>query len=328
MDCSFSDGSSGPSLLPFLFVMKIVFMGTPRAAVPTLERILEDGHEVVAVYTQPDRPSGRGNKIVFSPVKEVALERGLTVLQPEKIRTDEALNTVRSHGGDAAIVVAYGRILPAQFLSAFPLGAINVHFSLLPKYRGAAPVNWAIVNGETTTGVTTMIMDEGLDTGDILLQAQTEIGEAETSLELIPRLAKMGAELLSETLGNFTDLLPFPQQHELASHAPILKKEDGKIEWGQDAVSIERRVRGFQPFPAAYTFLNETRLTLWKCSAGVETSGEVPGTVIKTSGGKLIIACGKAECIEITDLQFEGKKRMAAKDFLNGSAIRVGTLLT
>jgi methionyl-tRNA formyltransferase len=308
--------------------MRIVFMGTPQAAVPTLKRILDDGHEVTAVYTQPDRPSGRGKKIVFSPVKQFAIEQGIPVFQPEKIRTEEALNTFRGLGADAAIVVAYGRILPATFLSAFPLGAINVHFSLLPKYRGAAPVNWAIVNGEITTGVTTMKMDEGLDTGDILLQSETEIGNEETSLELMPRLAEMGAELLGETLGRFHDIIPVSQNHELATLAPILKKEDGNLDWSQDAVSIERRVRGFQPFPATYTFLNDIRMTLWKSRADVGTSNEVPGTVVRASGGELIVACGNGECLVIMELQLEGKKRMTVKDYLNGSAIRVGTLLT
>lgn len=304
-------------------------MGTPQAAVPTLKRILDDGHEIVGVYSQPDRPSGRGKKIVFSPVKEFALERGLPVFQPEKIRTEETLNIFRSHGADAAIVVAYGRILPASFLSAFPLGAINVHFSLLPKLRGAAPVNWAIVNGETTTGVTTMKMDEGLDTGDILLQSKTEIGSEETSVELMPRLAEQGAELLSQTLHRFHDIIPVAQNHELATLAPILKKEDGKIDWSNDAATIERRVRGFQPFPATYTFLNDSRITLWKCKARFgAVSNEMPGTVITASGGELIIACGGGEILETEELQLEGKKRITAKDFLNGSAISVGTVLT
>jgi methionyl-tRNA formyltransferase len=264
---------------------------------------------------------------VFSPVKEFALECGLPVFQPEKVRSEEPINTFREQRADVAIVVAYGRILPAAFLSAYPLGAINVHFSLLPKYRGAAPVNWAIVNGETSTGVTTMKMDEGLDTGDILLQAETVIGNEETSVELMPRLAEMGAELLSETLSRFREIVPVAQKHELATLAPILKKENGKIDWSRDAVSIERRVRGFQPFPAAYTFLNEARLTLWKCKSGVGISKEVSGTVVRASAGELVVACGNGECLEIMELQLEGKKRMTARDFLNGSVIREGNLL-
>ncbi len=180
-------------------------MGTPKAAVPSIARLLQDGHEIAAVYSQPDRPSGRGNKIVFSPVKEFALEHGLPVFQPTKIKTADALDEFRSHNADVAVVVAYGRILPESFLTAFPRGAINVHFSLLPKYRGAAPVNWAIVNGETKTGVTTMQMDAGLDTGDILLQRETEIGPDETAPELMERLSFIGADLLSETLQSYDE---------------------------------------------------------------------------------------------------------------------------
>lgn len=303
-------------------------MGTPQAAVPSLNRLIDDGHEVVAVYTQPDRPSGRGKKIVFSPVKQFAAEQGIPLFQPNRIKTTEALAEFSAHEADVAVVVAYGRILPESFLTAFPLGAINVHFSLLPKYRGAAPVNWAIVNGETTTGVTTMKMDEGLDTGDILLQAETQIGRDETSLELMPRLAEIGAELLSETLRRFADIVPVIQDHGKATLAPILKKEDGKIDWSNDAVAIERRVRGFQPFPAAYTFLNDARMTLWECKTGVETiSNDIPGTVVTASGGELVIVCGNGQCLEIQELQLEGKKRITAKDFLNGTAVRVGTIL-
>ena len=224
-------------------------MGTPRAAVPSLERLLRDGHHVAAVYTQPDRPSGRGNNIVFSPVKEYALANGIPVFQPEKIRTDDALQLFRSHGAHAAIVAAYGRILPVSFLNAFEKGAINVHFSLLPKYRGAAPVNWAIVNGESETGVTTMKMDEGLDTGDIYLRRSTPIGLTENSIELMERLSHIGADLLSETLTRLDDLLPQPQNEADSSLAPIMKKEDGLIEWERPATDIVNRIRGSLGFP-------------------------------------------------------------------------------
>ncbi len=191
--------------------MKIVFMGTPLAAAVSLERLLADGHDVVAVYTQPDRPAGRGNKLSVSPVKQFTKERGLPIHQPEKIRTDEAVEQFRSHAADIAVVVAYGRILPQEFLSACRYGAINLHFSLLPKYRGAAPVNWAIVNGETETGVTTIQMDAGLDTGPILLQRATPIGATETSVELMARLAQLGSDVLSETLSRIDDLTPMSQ---------------------------------------------------------------------------------------------------------------------
>ena len=202
--------------------MKIVFMGTPQAAVPSLEGLLADGHDVVAVYTQPDRPSGRGNKVVFSPVKQFAIDRRIPVLQPTKIRTPEALAEFTAFAADVAVVVAYGRILPEGFLNAFPEGAINVHFSLLPKYRGAAPVNWAIVNGETTTGVTTMKMDAGLDTGDILLQRETEIGPDENAIDLMDRLSHVGARLISETLSRLNEITSRQQNHSSATLAPIM----------------------------------------------------------------------------------------------------------
>jgi methionyl-tRNA formyltransferase len=308
--------------------MKIVFMGTPQAAVPTLERILFDGHEVGAVYTQPDRPSGRGNKIVFSPIKEFAVEHGLPVIQPLKIKTLEAFEEFRSHEADLAVVVAYGRILPESFLSVFPKGAVNVHFSLLPKYRGAAPVNWAIVNGESRTGVTTMRMDVGLDTGDILLQVETEIGAGETAIDLMTRLSVLGAELLSETLTNFGSIVPGRQDHGLASFAPILKKEDGKFEWSMTAAQISNRVRGFQPFPSSYKFLDGKRLTVWKTNE-VEpefVSGQEPGIIIAASGDDLIVACGGGTALRIAELQPEGKRRMSVRDFLNGTKLEAGRL--
>src|SRR5690242_149744 len=224
--------------------MRIVFMGTPQAAVPPLRRILADGHEVITVWTQPDRPSGRGNKIAFSPVKEFAVSQGLTVHQPQRIKTDEAKQLFASHDVEVAIVVAYGRILPSEFLRAPARGCINVHFSLLPKYRGAAPANWAIVNGETETGVTTMFMEPTLDTGPILLQQATPIATNETAPELMQRLAETGAVLLSETLARLDELTPQPQDHTQATFAPIIKKEDGVIDWSKTAISIERAIRG------------------------------------------------------------------------------------
>jgi len=220
--------------------MRLVFMGTPETAVPTLRRCLDDGHEVVAVWTQPDRPAGRGNRLVAPPVKQFAVERGLTVHQPEKIRTDEARALFESHAADAAVVVAYGRILPASFLNAPRRGCLNVHFSLLPKYRGAAPVNWAIVRGERVSGVTTMRIDEGLDTGHVLLQRATEIGDDETAPELLARLAGTGAELLGETLARLDEIEARPQRDEDATHAPVLKREDGLIDWRLGAGEIGR----------------------------------------------------------------------------------------
>src|SRR5919199_4290512 len=233
--------------------MRLIFMGTPDAAVPTLRRCLTDGHEVAAVWTQPDRPAGRGNRLHVPPVKEFALAHGLTVHQPQKIKTDEARELFAAHDADAGVVVAYGRILPSSFLRAPRRGCVNVHFSLLPKYRGAAPVNWAIVRGERESGVTTMQIDEGLDTGAILLQRATHIGAEETAPELLARLAELGAELLSETLTRFDEIEPRPQRAEDATLAPMLRREDGLVGWALDAPDIERRVRGFQPWPNAYT---------------------------------------------------------------------------
>src|SRR5213078_4086252 len=211
--------------------MRIVFMGTPEPAVPSLQRLLDDGHEIVAVWTQPDKPAGRGKQLHQSPIKQFALQHNLTIHQPAKIKTQEAKDLFASHNADAAVVVAYGKILPPEFLRAPQQGCINVHFSLLPKYRGAAPVNWAIVNGETETGVTTMQIVEELDAGPILLKESTDIQEDETAPELMLRLAEIGAGLISETLRNLTDIEPKPQLDKEATFAPILKREDGLIDW-------------------------------------------------------------------------------------------------
>jgi methionyl-tRNA formyltransferase len=311
--------------MTFANCMKIVFWGTPQAAVPSLERILSDGHEIVAVYTQPDRPSGRGNKIVYSPVKQFAIEHDLPVLQPTKIKTDDALETFKSHNADVAVVVAYGRILPESFLTVFRRGAINVHFSLLPKYRGAAPVNWAIANGETETGVTTMQMDAGLDTGTILMQKATEIGGEETAVELMSRLSLLGAELLSEMLAKLDDLKPQPQDSSLATFAPIMKREDGLIDWQTSAIEIANRVRGFQPFPTAFTHYGDTRITIWRAKCE-DTIVDCPvGQIVDAKGDNLVIACGHGTALRILEIQPEGKRRMTTRDFLNGLSINVET---
>ena len=305
-------------------------MGTPQAAVPSLERIIADGHEIVAVYTQPDRPSGRGNKITFSPVKTFAIENGLAIFQPTKIKTPEAIESFRSHAADVAVVVAYGRILPETYLTAFEKGAVNVHFSLLPKYRGAAPVNWVIVNGEKETGVTTIKMDAGLDTGDILIQTATEIGEKETSIMLMERLAIIGSDALSQTLERFDSLMPKPQDHAQATLAPIMRKEDGLIDWYLPASKIINRVRGFQPFPTTFSTFNGSRLTLWEAVeiTSIEDLefGE-PGTIIRAKGDALYIACGEETILSVLELQPEGKRRMATRDFNNGVQPKVGTKL-
>jgi methionyl-tRNA formyltransferase len=309
-------------------------MGTPESAVPALRRCVEDGHEVVAVWTQPDRPAGRGNKLKAPPVKEYALSRGLNVQQPSKIKTEEALALFTSVPFDAAVVVAYGRILPPAFLRAPGLGCVNVHFSLLPKYRGAAPVNWALVRGESLTGVTTMLMDEGLDTGDILLQRSTPINEGETAPQLLERLSHAGAELLSETLARFREIEPRPQRNDDATLAPILRREDGLIEWTLDARDIERRVRGFQPWPNAYTSYNGRRLVVWRAevSKAEDEGGAIPtqggpGVITEAQGDALTVACGDSTVLRLLELQLEGKQRMSARDFINGTHASVGERL-
>lgn len=303
-------------------------MGTPQAAVPSLKSLVEGGHEVVAVYTQPDRPSGRGNKIVFSPVKQFAMDHDVPVFQPTKIKTPDALAEFKANKADVAVVVAYGRILPGPFLTAFPNGAINVHFSLLPKYRGAAPVNWAIVNGQLKTGVSTMKMDVGLDTGDILLQHETEIGAEENSIELMDRLSIIGADLLIETLDDIEQIIPVKQDDSNATFAPIMRKEDGKFSWEMLSDEIVRRVRGFQPFPTTYTFLDSKKLTLWRAT-DVESAHQnaSPGTIVSAKGDELVVACGEGTTIKIEELQLEGKRRMKVRDFLNGVVLNEGEIL-
>ena len=306
--------------------MRLIFMGTPEAAVPTLRRCLEDGHEVVAVWTQPDRPSGRGNRLKSPPVKDFALLCGLHVHQPAKIRTAEAQALFASYEADAAVVVAYGRILPPFFLRAPRRGCINVHFSLLPKYRGAAPVNWAIVRGESMTGVTTMQMDEGLDTGPILLQRETAIGATETAPQLMMRLALTGADLLGETLARLDEIEPRAQTEAGATLAPALRREDGLIDWSHNAFEIERRVRGFQPWPNAYTSYESRRVVLWRAAAADRAgqSRSEEGQIIEAHGDDLVVACGERTALRLLELQPEGKRRMSVRDFLNGMRLRAG----
>jgi methionyl-tRNA formyltransferase len=303
-------------------------MGTPQAAVPSLRQCVAGGHEVVAVWTQPDRPSGRGNKVAFSPVKEFALTQGLSVFQPARIKNDEAKALFSSHDADVAVVVAYGRILPDEFLRAPRRGCINVHFSLLPLYRGAAPANWAIVNGETETGVTTMFIEPTLDTGPILMQRETEIGVKETAPELMQRLAEIGAELLGETLARLDELTPRPQRNHDATFAPILTKEDGLIDWSQSAFAIERRVRGFQPWPNAYTSFNAKGLIVWSADPQASPNpNAAAGEVIVANGNELLVSCGEQTALRLIDVQPEARKRIAARDFINGTHLKVGDRL-
>lgn len=306
--------------------MKIVFMGTPAAAERSLQRLLDDGHEIAAVYTQPDRPSGRGNKVVPSPVKELAMRHDLPLFQPGTIKTPEALEEFESLAADLAVVVAYGRILPDGFLSAYPKGAVNLHFSLLPKYRGAAPVNWAIVRGETRTGVTVIKMDAGLDTGDILAASEAAIDAAETAPQVMERLAELGADVLSRALMNFDDLAARPQDDREATFAPLMKRDDGLIDWNLTAAEIANRVRGFQPFPGTFTFLNGRKIAIWSAEKTDldEPASAVPGLIVSAGNGRLVAAAGSATFLRINEIQFEGKKRISVLDALNGPNFAVG----
>jgi len=298
--------------------MRLIFLGTPAFAVPTLERIVEAAHTVLTVVTQPDRPRGRGQHAAPPPVKEAALRLGIPVFQPERVRRPEAVEHLRSLAPEAMVVVGYGQIIPQSVIDLAPLGIINVHASLLPKYRGAGPIQWAIINGETRTGVTTMRIDAGLDTGDMLLKQETEIGPEETAVELGRRLAVMGADLLVQTLDGLQRgaITPVPQNSAEATHAPLLKKEDGLIDWLQPAAAIHNRVRGLQPWPGASTSFRDGALHIWRSHPRSE-SGE-PGRFLSLKPA--MVACGTGS-LELVEVQMEGRKRMSATDFVNGQRL-------
>ncbi|HXS95979.1 MAG TPA: methionyl-tRNA formyltransferase [Candidatus Limnocylindrales bacterium] len=298
--------------------MRTVFLGTPAFAVPTLERMVQAGHEVLLAVTQPDRPRGRGRQLAPPPVKEAALRLGIEVYQPERVRRPEAVARLRELAPDVMVVVGYGQIIPQSVIDIPRLGIINVHASLLPKYRGAGPVQWAIVNGETLTGVTTMRIDAGLDTGDMLLKRETGIGADETSVEVADRLSEMGADLLVETLAGLEagTIAAEKQDDSLATHAPIINKEDGLIDWSQSAQAIHNRVRGFQPWPGAFTIFRGHPLHIWRSRP--HTARGTAGAIVSTK--PLTIACGEG-ALELIEVQAEGRKRMSAADFANGQHI-------
>jgi len=303
--------------------MRTVFLGTPSFAVPTLEALVHAGHDVVLVVTQPDRPRGRGQQLTPSPIKEVALRLGLPVYQPERVRRPEAVATLAQWKPDMMVVVGYGQIIPQSVIDIPPRGIINVHASLLPKYRGAGPVQWAIANGETRTGVTTMRIDAGLDTGDMLLKAETEIGPDETAVELGARLATIGAALLVQTLARLDAISPEKQDNTQATYAPLIKKEDGLIDWSNSAQSIHNRVRGFHPWPGAYTRFRGQQLHIWK-SRLTEAAGA-------GQAGRLLLDPLRAVCgegvLDLIEVQLEGRKRIAAEAFVNGQRISAGDTL-
>jgi methionyl-tRNA formyltransferase len=296
-------------------------MGTPRFAVASLEALVAAGHTVAAVYTQPDRPKGRGQELAMSPVKEAALRLGLEVYQPERVRRPEVVEQLAGFGAKAMVVVGYGQIIPQAIIDLAPLGIINVHASLLPAYRGAAPIQWAIANGETETGVTTMRIDAGLDTGDMLRKAETEIGPEETAPELSERLAAMGAELLVETLEGLERgyIVPEPQDDSAATLAPILKKEDGIVDWGRPARVIHNRLRGFTPWPGAATTFRGAGLKILAARVAPETDLR-PGQ-LAVRGRRLVAGCGEGTALELVEVQPEGRKRVSGESFANGARL-------
>jgi methionyl-tRNA formyltransferase len=308
--------------------MKLVFCGTPEFGVPTLEAVIEAGHEVALVVTQPDRAAGRGMEVQAPAVKRVAMERGLPVMQPEKIKNNEEfrgrLEAIRP---DAILVVAYGRIIPKWMLELPRFGNINLHGSLLPKYRGAAPIQWAVANGEVVTGVTTMRLDEGLDTGDMLLAQVCPIGQEETAVDVYECLAPLGAKLMVKTLHHLEAglIFPEPQDHLQATLAPILTREDGWIDFSRTAQQIYDRWRGFQPWPGAHTLLRRKKLIVQRMHAAGAGGGE-PGVVV-VWGNALLVGCGGGSLIGLDEVQLEGKRRMSAAEFLRGNQVKSGERL-
>jgi methionyl-tRNA formyltransferase len=300
--------------------MILIFCGTPRFAVPTLEKMVEAGHSVPLVVTQPDRPRGRGMELASSPVKATALRLGLPVQQPDKIKSNEDFKSqLTALAPDAIIVVGYGRIIPQWMIDLPRLGNLNLHASLLPKYRGAAPIQWAIASGESVTGATTMRIDAGLDTGDILQQREFPIGSEDTAETLAPKLAAMGAGLMIETLHGLQSgqVRPVPQDHSQATLAPILRKEDGRIDFHRTATEIFNRLRGFQPWPGAYTVFKGRNFQVHWARPLESTASLAPGEVA-LQGTRLLAGCGQGTALELIEIQIEGKRRMSARDFING----------
>lgn len=307
--------------------LRLVFCGTPPFAVPTLEKLVDAGFRVELVVTQPDRPKGRGLELVGSPVKQCALQRNIPLIQPDRIKNNEEFRAqLAALSPEAIIVVGYGRLIPQWMLDLPPLGNINLHASLLPKYRGAAPIQWAIANGESVTGVTTMRLDVGLDTGDILLQGEVAMDPEDTAETLAPRLASVGAGLMIETLHGLRDgsIHPRQQDHAKATLAPILKKEDGLVDFSRTADEILNRMRGFQPWPGAYTKFRGKNLQILQARPANES---IPKGELVTAEDRLLIGCGADTSLELLELQLEGKKRTTARDFIHGYRLNRGEKL-
>ncbi|MDD3141830.1 MAG: methionyl-tRNA formyltransferase [Lachnospiraceae bacterium] len=308
--------------------MKVIFMGTPDFAVGTLERLIEAGHEIVLVVTQPDKPKGRGKEMQYTPVKEAAMKYRIPVFQPIKIREAQSIEKLGGFGADIMVVVAFGQILPKEILDMTPYGCINVHASLLPKYRGAAPIQWAIINGEEVTGVTTMQMDVGLDTGDMILKKEIPIMRNETGGSLHDKLAEAGAVLCVETLARLEqkNVSPVPQGESPTGYAGMLDKKSGAIEWNKDAVVIERLIRGLNPWPSAYTCWDGKIMKIWEAKVCLQDTNEVPGTIVAIEKNTFYVQTGKGQ-LEIKEIQLPGKKRMEAGAFLRGYQLKKGEIL-
>jgi len=307
--------------------MKIVFMGTPEFSVPTLKQLVQSEHSVIGVVTQPDRPKGRGQGLTASPIKILALKSGIDVLQPEKAGTPEFIETLRALQPDLIVVVAYGQILKQAVLDIPKTFCMNLHSSLLPKYRGAAPINWAIIEGEKESGVTTMKMDKGMDTGDILLMQKTAITDEDNAQTLHDRLSKIGASLVMKTIGQMEDrtLTFHPQDNDHATHAPKLKKQDGLIHWQKDAIGLRHLVQGLTPWPGAFTFFKSKRLRLCTVETTAGEDGDSPGEIARITDHGIEVGTGKGRLV-ITEIQPEGKKRMSASSFLAGHKMQKGNV--
>ena len=306
--------------------LRIVYCGTPEFAVPSLRRLAERPEfSVEAVITQPDRPRGRGGHVSSSPVKETALELGLHVYQPESIKSESSQDFLKRIAPEAVVIIAYGQIVPASLLTIPRLGWINVHASLLPLYRGAAPIHWAIANGETVTGLTTMQIDAGMDTGPTLLRRELEIGPHETSPELAARMSASGADLIVETLMRFDrgEIAPIPQQERDATYAPILKKEDGRIDWAKPAQQIYNRMRGFTPWPGSHSTFRGQTCHLWGRfgTSSRAWAGLAPGDIIDTTRKEFHVLCGEGTTLQLEHVQIEGRKKLSAREFANGARL-------
>lgn len=306
--------------------MRIVFFGSPQSALPSLNKILNCGHDIKLIITQPDRPSGRGKKLTLSPVKKFAIEQNIPVYQPERIRKDPIiLEKLKKNKPDLNIVVAYGQIIPASIIYYPKFNSINIHFSLLPKYRGASPVQWALLNGEEKTGVTIFELNEKMDQGNILSQKEISIFPTEGTSELESRLAQEGAELLEETLSQITDIKPIKQDHSQATYAPLIKKEDGRINWEQNALTLERQVRALSPWPSVFAFFRNKRIKILKGTTEIiKQTPLIPGEILEITQKGIKVGCGEGSAFLLEILQPENKKQMSAYSFSLGTQIKPG----